>query len=119
MAAAAIFWCVTLMMLKLSGAFTHELGGAPDEAAHFITGLMIHDYVASGIGTSPLEFAKEYYTHYPKVAFGIWPPLFHVMDAAWMLLISPSKASVVLMLSVFTTVVAYLLFRVIERAFGY
>jgi hypothetical protein len=118
-AAAAIFWCATLLLLYLSGSFTHEFGGAPDEAAHFVTGLMIHDYVVSGIGTPPFEFAKEYYIHYPKVAFGIWPPLFHFVEAAWMLLISPAKASVIVMLSIITTMLAYLLFLVVKRAFGY
>src|SRR5215510_2485101 len=98
MAALAVFCCITVLMAYLSGAFSHELGGTADEAAHFMTGLMIHDYVKSGIKTPPFAFAKDYYTHYPKLAFGIWPPLFHVMEASWMLLISPSKASVIFML---------------------
>jgi len=105
--------------MKLSGAFTHELGGAPDEAAHFMTGLMIHDYVVAGINTSPLEFAKEYYRHYPKVAFGVWPPLFHAIEGAWMLLVSPSKFSVLLLLSVLSALLAYFLFREVERHFGF
>jgi Dolichyl-phosphate-mannose-protein mannosyltransferase len=118
-AAFAAFWCATVLMLSLSGAFTHELGGAADEAAHFMTGLMIHDYVVSGIRTAPLDFAKNYYAHYPKLAFGIWPPLFHVMEAAWMVLISPSKASVLLMLSGITALLAFLLFRTVERRYGF
>ena len=118
-AAFTAFWCAAVLMLTLSGAFTHELGGAADEAAHFMTGLMIHDYVASGIRTAPLDFAKDYYAHYPKLAFGIWPPLFHVMEAAWMVLISPSKVSVLLMLGGITALLAFLLFRTVERRFGF
>src|SRR5262249_40854090 len=71
------------------------------------------------IRTAPLDFAKEYYTHYPKIAFGIWPPLFHMMEAAWMLLVSPSKVSMCLMLGGITALVAYLLFRAVERHFGF
>ncbi len=49
-----------------------------DEAAHFVTGLMIRDYAAEALGAPPLEFAERFYLSYPKVAFGIWPPLFHL-----------------------------------------
>jgi hypothetical protein len=117
--AGLAFWCATLLLLWLSGSFDHELGGHPDEAAHYMTGLMIHDYVLSGAHSSPLDFAKNYYGHYPKVAFGIWPPLFHAMEAAWMLLFSPSKVSVLIMLSGLTALMAYVLFRSIERSFGF
>jgi hypothetical protein len=118
-AAFAAFCCATVLMVYLSGAFTHELGGAADEAAHFMTGLMIHDYVKSGIGSTPIDFAKNYYAHYPKLAFGIWPPLFHVMEAGWMVLVSPSKAAVLWMLSGITILLAYLLFSTVERCFGF
>jgi 4-amino-4-deoxy-L-arabinose transferase-like glycosyltransferase len=115
----AAFLAATILLLYLSGSFTHELGGSADEAAHFMTGLMIRDYVASGATNAPIEFAKDYYAHYPKLAFGIWPPLFHVMEAAWMVLISSSKASVLLMLGLITAMLAYLLFRTVERRFGW
>ena len=117
-AALAFFACATLFLQYLSGAFTHELGGAPDEAAHFMNGLLIHDYVASGIRTTPFNFAEEYYAHYPKIAFGIWPPLFHAIEGAWMLLTSPTKVSVLLMLALISTLLAYLLYLTIERYFG-
>src|SRR5271154_3145026 len=54
-----------------------ELGSHPDEAAHFVTGLMVRDYIASGMHGNPLTFANNYYQHYPKIGLGIWPPFFY------------------------------------------
>jgi hypothetical protein len=112
------FLVLALLLQYLCGTYRRELGGAPDEAAHFITGLMIHDYVSSGMKSAPVDYAQAYYAHYPKVAFGVWPPLFHVAEAAWMLLVFPSKASVFLMLAGITAILAYLLFRTVERLYG-
>jgi Dolichyl-phosphate-mannose-protein mannosyltransferase len=118
-AAFVLFWSCSASLLLLSGSFARELGGAPDEAAHYVTGLMIHDYVASGAAQAPMPFAENFYAHYPKVAFAVWPPLFHVMEAAWMLAISPSKPSVLLMLSGIATLLAYFLFCAVRDRFGY
>src|SRR5882724_4013974 len=52
-----------------TGIYQSELSHQPDESAHVVTSLMIHDYAKTGIGTSPLRFAENYYIHYPKVAF--------------------------------------------------
>jgi hypothetical protein len=102
-----------------SGGLTGEFGNHPDEAAHYVTGLMIHDYVAVGNWQTPRAFAESFYVHYPKVAFGVWPPLFHVMEAGWMLLASPSRASVLLMLTCITGLLAFSVFRVVAERFGF
>lgn len=57
---------------------------------------MIHDYVKTGMGTSPLRFAESYYIHYPKVALGIWPPMFHFTAALWMLLFTRTHTSLLI-----------------------
>jgi len=69
-----------------SGATHSELGSHPDEAAHFVTGLMVRDYLASGFHQSPLSYADQYYHHYPKIGLGIWPPFFYLVQALWTLL---------------------------------
>ena len=61
---------------------------------------MIHDYVKTGLGTSPLQFAENYYVHYPKVAFGMWPPLFHSSAALWMLLFTRTHTSLLIFIAV-------------------
>lgn len=84
-----------------------------------MTGLMIHDYVTSGANLPPMDFAKTYYGHYPKVAFGIWPPLFHAIEGAWMVLFSPSKIAVLILLSGIVALLAYFLFLTVEPYFGF
>ena len=84
---------LAVVLQRLAGAEIAGFGGAADEAAHFVTALMIRDYVVDGIPASPIAYAERYYLHYPKVAFGIWPPLFHFMGALWLLIFGPSSAS--------------------------
>lgn len=87
---------LVLVLQYETGVYHSELSHQPDESAHVVTSLMIHDYVKTGIGTSPLQFAENYYVHYPKVAFGIWPPVFHSTAALWMLLFSRTHTALLI-----------------------
>lgn len=60
-----------------TGVWTSDLGADPDEPAHAVTSLMIRDYLASGLGSSPLAFAQQYYADFPKVALGHYPPVYY------------------------------------------
>ena len=62
---------VAFLWQLFAGAYGSEFGGHPDEAGHYVTGLMVRDYVATGFPGSPMKFAGEYYRHYPKVALGV------------------------------------------------
>lgn len=65
------------------GARNSELSFEPDEPAHFVTGLMVHRYLADGMPGNPMRYAERYYLRYPKVAIGHWPPLFYGLEALW------------------------------------
>ncbi len=91
---------LVLVLQYHTGVYQSELSHQPDESAHVVTSLMIHDYLKTSIGTSPLRFAENYYIHYPKVAFGIWPPLFHSTAALWMLLFTRTHTSLLILLGV-------------------
>jgi hypothetical protein len=56
-----------------------------DPPAHFTTGVMVHDFLRQP-SLQPLPFAQCFYVHYPKVAFGHWPPVFYLLEAAWFFL---------------------------------
>ncbi len=61
-----------------------DLVGHPDESAHFTTGVMMKDFLSTpSAWTHPIDFASNFYTHYPKVLIGHWPPVFYVVEAAW------------------------------------
>lgn len=75
-AALAVGWFV-----QANGGFSSDLGGDPDEAAHAVTALMVRDYLAEGLGTPPMTFAKDYYKDFPRVALGHYPPLYYFLVA--------------------------------------
>jgi hypothetical protein len=82
----------------VGGAHTAEFDGHPDEAAHFMTGLMLRDFFVQWPLHHPISWVEQYYLHYPRVALGHWPPLFHLVEAIWWLFVPPSRPSVVLLL---------------------
>jgi hypothetical protein len=114
------------VILLIAGRWLQERSGAlnasftePDAAAHYVTSLMIRDYVALGAPTRPMPFAENYYIHYPRVAFGIWPPLYHIVQAAWMLIISDQRSAVLFFNALCAALMAFLLFAALWRQFGF
>jgi hypothetical protein len=98
----ALYGLLLLLVVALhlaSGAEHSELGAHPDEAAHFVTGLMVRDYLASGLHESPMRYADEYYRHYPKIGLGVWPPFFYVVQAVWTLVFPAGVATVLHLMS--------------------
>ena len=114
-----LFLGVSVLLQNLAGAYRADLDGYPDEPAHLLTGLMVHDYVMSGFSQRPMQFAESYYLHYPKIAFGIWPPLFHFTEALWFLLIPPSRAAALVLQALITAGLAASLAVVTVRRFGW
>jgi 4-amino-4-deoxy-L-arabinose transferase-like glycosyltransferase len=115
LAVCAILWALAVFLQWKAGAYKVEFSSHPDESAHYVTGLMIRDYLASGHFSSPLAYAEQYYAHYPKVALGMWPPLFHVIEAVWILLFSPSRVSVLLLMALIAAVTGASTYHLIRR----
>jgi hypothetical protein len=111
-------FAVVVAYQNLGDTYESEFGAHPDEAAHYVTGLMIRDYIAEGIPGHPMRFAEEYYDHYPKVALGNWPPFFYMIQAAWTLPFSPSRTSVLLLMAFLTALLAQLIFHSAKKDFG-
>ncbi len=87
-----LFSCVCLASQILSGGYGSDQSQTGDEAAHFVTALMIHDYLAMHLGENFLRYAREYYAHFPRVGLGHWPPMFELTQAL-IFFISRSKFS--------------------------
>lgn len=113
------FAVMVVAFQNLTGAYSSEFGAEPDESAHYVTGLMIRDYLADFAPGSPMRYAEQYYLHYPRVAFGIWPPLFHLSEGLWFLLFSPNRLPALLFVGCWTTALAMLLFQEMRRMFGF
>src|ERR1700734_225623 len=99
-------------------AFRGEFGNYPDESAHYVTGLMFHDYFVSLHYFSPIEFAENFYMHYPKVAMGHWPPAFYVIQGIWGLLFSTSHTSLMFLMAALTAVLGLVVYMMLRTQLG-
>jgi hypothetical protein len=114
----AIFWVAAIVLQILNGAYQHEFGGHPDEASHYVTGLLVHDFLASGDWTQPMSFADDFYNHYPRVSLGHWPPFFYFVQALWTLPLGTSRFSVMLLMALVTALTSLTLFRCLRGELG-
>ncbi len=110
-----LFFAVALLLQALSGAYHSEFNGYPDESAHYVTSLMVRQYITAPHFGPPVSFAQDYYAHYPKVAFGHWPPLLYIVQAVWMGLFSPARASVLVELALTTAILAFSVYSQARR----
>jgi len=101
-----------------SGALEAEFAAHPDEAAHYVSGLLVRDYIAAGFPQPALRFAEDYYLHYPKVAIGHWPPFFYVVQGVWMLAFSPGRMSIMLLLALLASILAMKVYTVVRDECG-
>jgi hypothetical protein len=88
-----------------------------DAPAHYVSGLMVYDYVRLGFPVAPIEFAEVFYAHYPKVAIGHWPPVFYILQAGWMSIFGDSMHSDLLFMAFLTALFATTLGVVARREF--
>lgn len=114
----AVYIAACVAMQRLSGA-NATFGGYPDEPSHYLSGLMIHDYVKAGIPTTPVAYASEYYAHVPSIAVGYWPPLFYVGLAFWMLCVGITRSAALLLTATITAALASIVQRQASSRFGW
>ncbi|HYA18969.1 MAG TPA: glycosyltransferase family 39 protein [Bryobacteraceae bacterium] len=101
-----------------SGIFQTEFGRYQDEGMHYLTGLFVQDFTASGHWSRPMQYAQQYYLHLPKIALGQWPPGFSLMQAAWGFVFGVSRVSMMWGMIVLTAWLAYLVYRAATEYFG-
>lgn len=106
---------LTVGLQVINGAYANEFGNYSDEPAHFVTGLMVHDYLRTGDWTSPVKFAERFYIHYPKVAIGHWGLTFYVVQGLWEGVFGASRASVLLLMATITSLLAISVYYLIPR----
>jgi len=87
-----LFGLAVILVQWRAGAFWADRGLTADEAAHFVSSVMIADFLRSGGWTHPVSFAIDYYAHLPRMAIGHWPPLFHLIQGLIFVTTGPSVA---------------------------
>jgi 4-amino-4-deoxy-L-arabinose transferase-like glycosyltransferase len=108
-ASLLLFFAVSVSLQLAAGAYTSELGTEFDDASHYVTGLMVHDYIVGGLHGDPVTFALNYYAHYPKIGIGHWPPVFYLIEALWMALFGTSIGSALLLMAMINALIGVLI----------
>lgn len=80
--AVSLLATVVLGWQLASGTYQADFGGHPDEPGHYVTGVMVSEYLQHPT-LNPMHFAEQYYLHYPKVCIGHWPPFFYLVQGLW------------------------------------
>ncbi len=112
--AALIFLALAILLQKLVGAFSNDFGASSDDAAHFVSAVMVRDFLISGEFSRPIAFAKTFYLHYPKVAIGQWPPFLYLVLGGWMVVVGKSRIAALALVAIAaaaTTTLIYLIGR--------
>lgn len=109
---------VAVALQWAAAVYRSEVGHHPDEGAHFVTGLMVRDFLVAPDHRAPLRFAENYYLHYPRVALGHWPPLFYILLAPCMLLFGATPAAVHGLIALLAALLGFLLYRAVAARHG-
>lgn len=115
--ALALLLCVVtaLAMQAHSGAWNADLASDPDEPAHAVSALMVHDYLRQGLPGKPVPFAQRFADHYPKVAIGHWPPLFYAAEGGWMLVAGRSRTAMLVFVALCGAALLWSVFALVLR----
>ncbi|WP_454914877.1 glycosyltransferase family 39 protein [Xanthobacter sediminis] len=93
----ALMTVLIVVQQRSAGAYTAEFSATgPDESGHVVTGLMVANYISSGL-PAPLAFVADYGLHFPRVVLGLWPPFYYVLEGIWLSLLEPSTPAVLLL----------------------
>lgn len=93
----ALITVLVVVQQRAAGAYMAEFSATgPGEAGHVVTGLMVANYLSSGL-SAPLAFAADYGAHFPRMVPGASPPLYYVAEGLWLSLLEPSTPAVLLL----------------------
>ena len=107
-----VYGLVVLTLVLYGRGFTHSRGASGDSFHHLINGIFVYDAARSPADAlaDPMGFATRYYSHYPAVSLGYYPPGFAMIEASLMALFGVSAATgqlAVLLLSLLMALMAY------------
>jgi hypothetical protein len=110
--ALASFLALAAGLQVASGAYSADFCGHPDESAHFVTSIMVSEYLDSPL-QDPLGFAARYYLQYPKLGIGHWPPLGYAIAGVWLHGSGISRAAILVLLLLFAVISAGLIYELL------
>ena len=85
---APLFGLAALVLAAATGGLSASFLD-PDESAHYVNTLFLADWLRAGM-PSPMDFAQDYYAHFPKLSIGHWPPGWYALLAPGFAVVRPS-----------------------------
>jgi hypothetical protein len=105
------------LVLQISvAAYTNDYG--PDEASHYVTSLLIHDYLGASNLFEPWSFAQEFFLHYPKIGLGHWPPAMYGIVGLWMIAFGDTRLSALILILCLATSFAIVIYAISKKMMG-
>jgi len=89
-----------------------------DSASFALNGELIHDYIASGLHQSPMEFANAWFRRYPALTISLYPPIFPIAEAIAFTLFGFSHPVAQATVCAFSGLAAFGVFRLARHALG-
>lgn len=86
-----------------------------DENRHVMTSVFFHDFLTDLPWQNPKSYAENYYEQYPALGLLIWPPLFHAVTGATMLVAGLSVWVPRIIVLLTAAVCVWLIFRMGRR----
>ena len=112
------FTLACLLLQHYTGGFASERCNHPDESAHYVSSLAIADYITTGHFHNPVAFMKDYYSHFPKVAIGHWPPFFELLQALALMIFGASGTVALVLQALIAGLCAGLVAVVLDTTIG-
>jgi hypothetical protein len=113
----AVLLATTALLQWRAGGFAGTFTG--DAAAHYVSGLMAHDWLQDRPGSNPVQYLINYHAHLPLTAFGLWPPFYYGIEALWMLLIGIGVPAMLWLSGSITALLGLTVGLVAERRTGW
>ena len=111
---------IGLVLLAIVAALQWRVGAygaefTDDDSSHYISGLLIHDWITAGMPRRAVDFVRNYHAHYPLVGIGHWGPAYYAVEAAWMLVFSTGRAAMLMLSATVTAATALLTYALAAR----
>jgi len=118
-ALVGIMLCLAALLLQwFSGSWFSEYSSYADEPAHYVTSMLVYEYIKSDEYFNPLGFAKNYYTHYPKVSIGHWPPVFYALLGMWFVIFGTAKISAMSFIAIVAATTSLVIYHIAKTKLG-
>ena len=94
----------------------HEQFWWTDAATFALNGEFVRDYLATGLGHSPMAFANAWFLRYPALTISLYPPIFPLAEAAVFAVFGFSQLAAQATVAAFTALAAWGAYRMARSA---